>query len=139
MTTDPNTIQQFRSFSVRRIALMAGVACLGAAILFSAPSVSPQLSFSPATASAQNMQRPVGFADIVETVKPAVISVRIRSEANSRLLGLDGGNGITPPGSPMERFFRRFGLPDATPGTPNDQRPLRGGRAPVTGQKISTA
>ena len=134
MTTSPNTIQKFGTFSGRRIALMAGVAGLGAAILFSAPSISPRLSFSPAIANAQNMQRPVGFADIVETVKPAVISVRIRSEASSRLLGLDGGNGVLPPGSPMERFFRRFGLPDATPGTPNDQRPQRGGRVPVTGQ-----
>jgi len=134
MTTSPDTIQQIRSFSGRRIALMAGIAGLGAAILFSAPTISPRLSFGPATAIAQNMQRPVGFADIVETVKPAVISVRIRSEASSRLLGLDGGNGVIPPGSPMERFFRRFGLPDATPGTPNDQRPQRGGRIPVTGQ-----
>ena len=140
MTTGPNTVQKFGIFSGRRIALMAGVAGLGAAVLFSAPSITPRLSFSPAVAqaqsaqSAQNMQRPVGFADIVETVKPAVISVRIRSEASSRLMGLDGGSGIIPPGSPMERFFRRFGTPDTTPGTPNDQRPLRGGRAPVTGQ-----
>jgi serine protease Do len=35
------------------------------------------------------------------------------------------------PGSPMERFFRRFGLPDD--GSPNDQR-APGGRNQVTGQ-----
>ncbi len=131
MIASPNSPQKFRASSGRRIALLAGVTAVGAAVIFAAPTLSPKLSFSPPIAHAQNVQRPVGFADIVENVKPAVISVRIRSELNSRILGLDGGSGALPQGSPMERFFRRFGIPDGTPGQPEQRR---GGRTPVTGQ-----
>src|SRR5207302_6822928 len=134
MITSPNPPQKFYSFSGRRIALLAGITSLGAVVMLTVPTINSKLSLSPSVAHAQNVQRPVGFADIVESVKPAVISVRIRSEVSSRLMGLDGGSGALPQGSPMERFFRRFGIPDGTPGTPNDQRPSRGGRAPVTGQ-----
>ncbi len=47
-----------------------------------APTLDPSM-FQPALAQnvsqqAQQVQRPVGFADIVERVKPAVISVRVR-------------------------------------------------------------
>jgi serine protease Do len=57
------------------------------------------------------MQRPVGFADIVEKVKPSVISVRVKMDNGPRMMGFDGDSPF-PPGSPMERFFRRFGMPD---------------------------
>src|SRR5262249_42952770 len=60
---------------------------------------------------AQNAQRPVGFADIVEKVKPSVISVRVKMDGGPRMTGFDGESPF-PPGSPMERFFRRFGMPD---------------------------
>src|SRR5262245_48603711 len=112
MIANPNSPQKFRAFSGRRIALLVGVTAVGAAVMFAAPTISPKLGFSAPVAHAQNVQRPVGFADIVENVKPAVISVRIRSELTSRMLGLDGGSGALPQGSPMERFFRRFGIPD---------------------------
>ena len=52
------------------------------------------------------MQRPVGFADIVEKVKPSVISVRVKVE-NPRT-SLNTEDLPFPPGSPMERFFRQF-------------------------------
>jgi serine protease Do len=48
------------------------------------------------------------FADVVEKVKPAVVSVRVRSEAragNPRMSMEEFG---IAPGSPLERFFRRF-------------------------------
>jgi len=50
MTTGVNPPQNSRTFSGRRITLMAGVAGLGAAVLFSAPNVVPKLNFSPAIA-----------------------------------------------------------------------------------------
>ena len=74
-----------RSLSARRLALLATtVAGLGAAAIVVAPNWD---SFG-ATAHAQNLsekaqqitQKPVGFADIVEKVKPAVISVRVKME-----------------------------------------------------------
>src|SRR5262245_37186186 len=90
MSTGATPAQTSR-FSARRIALMAGVAGLGAAVLFAAPGFAPKGSLSPSVAYAQNVQRPVGFADIVETVKPAVISVRVKMDNGPKLMGFEGG------------------------------------------------
>jgi len=109
-----------RNLSARRVALLATtVAGLGAAALVLAPTFSPRGELFGSPAQAQNLsdkvhelaQRPVGFADIVEKVKPAVISVRVKMErpANSTLSEEDLP---FPPGSPFERFFRRFGMPN---------------------------
>jgi serine protease Do len=118
-----------RILSAHRLALLAGAAGLGATILFAGPGFDPSLTFTPA-AQAQNAQRPVGFADIVEKVKPAVISVRVKMDGGPKVTGFEGGLPF-PKGSPMDRFFRQFGFPDdlnpGTPGTP-------GGRQVITGQ-----
>jgi serine protease Do len=80
-------------------------------------------------ALAQNVSRqasevkgPVGFADIVETVKPAVISVRVKI-AEPQLSSDEG----LPRG--FERFFRRFG-PDGIPGMPGMPHGGDGPRGP---------
>jgi len=120
-----------RTLSARRMALLATtIAGFGAAAFF-APYAAPSTGFFAGSAQAQNLsqqaqqlsQRPVGFADIVEKVKPAVISVRVKVErpANS---SLSEDELPFPPGSPFERFFRRFGMPN------NGQ----GGHEVVTGQ-----
>lgn len=50
------------------------------------------------------------FADVVAKVKPAVVSVRVKvAEAASADSGPSGEEFNFPPGSPMERFFKRFG------------------------------
>ena len=117
-------VSAFKSRSTpRRLALMAGVAGLGAAVLLGAPSFVPH---SPSaiygTAYAQNVQRPVGFADIVDQVKPAVISVRVKMDGGQRLTSFD--NIPIPRGTPMDRFFQRApqrGTPDDTRRSPNRQ------------------
>jgi serine protease Do len=120
--------------TARRLALLAGVAGLSATVLFAGPSFAPKAGFPSMTAAyaqTQNAQRPVGFADIVEKVKPAVISVRVKMNAGPRVMSFNNReNSPLQPGSPMERFFRRFGLPDDA--FPNEQR-TPGGRQ-VTGQ-----
>ncbi|HLN11300.1 MAG TPA: Do family serine endopeptidase [Xanthobacteraceae bacterium] len=97
--------------SGRRVVLLASVACLGAAVLFSAPG-SHNLPAISGRVHAAEPARPVGFADIVEKVKPAVMAVRVKMDAGPKtmLFGDDGPQ--IPPGSPFERFFRRFGAPD---------------------------
>ena len=98
--------------SARRLVLLASVAVLGAGVLFSgAEFATKPNAFLAAPAYAQSTQRPVGFADIVEKVKPSVISVRVKVEGGARTMSFDGDSPF-PPGSPMERFFRRFGSPD---------------------------
>ena len=70
------------------------------------------------SAQAQGLQRPVGFADIVEKVKPAVVSVRVKVDGGPRTTGFEGDLPF-PKGSPMDRFFRQFGSPDdGDPGIP---------------------
>ena len=57
--------------------------------------------------------QPVGFADIVERVKPSVISVRVKI-AERASASSEGGSpeaSPVPPGSPMGRFFTRFAAP----------------------------
>src|SRR5205807_8238879 len=127
-------------FSLRKFALMASVvAGLGAAVYGFAPSHGPIDVFtSSAHAQVNNEVRkvaqPVGFADIVERVKPSVISVKVN--INEKLASKDKDDSANKdedspfqPGSPMERFFRRFGGPDGLP--PGLRGGPRGGRGPV--------
>jgi len=72
------------------------------------------------------VQAPVGFADIVAKVKPAVISVRVKVDSKPATTGF-GNNPDVPPG--LREFFRRFGMPDLPPGMPR-----RGGHNPLMGQ-----
>src|SRR5260370_21473013 len=70
-------------FSARKFALMASVvAGLGVAVYGFSPSHGPVDIFtSPAHAQVnnevRNVEKPVGFADIVERVKPSGISVKV--------------------------------------------------------------
>jgi serine protease Do len=108
-----------RGLSARRLALSATtIAGLGAAALLVAPNL-PSVDLFAGSAHAQNLsneaqqlpQRPVGFADIVEKVKPAVISVRVKMERTDNSMSGDEELPF-PPGSPFERFFKRFGMPN---------------------------
>src|SRR5437879_4645903 len=125
-------------FSARKFALMASVvAGLGAAVYGFSPQGPVDVFTSAAHAQVNNevrkVERPIGFADIVERVKPSVISVKINIADKSSKD--DSANkdedSPFPPGSPMERFFRRFGGPD---GLPPGLRGGPRGRGPVTGQ-----
>jgi serine protease Do len=110
-----------RILSARRVLLLAGVAGLSASLAAGA-NLMPSRTGSTLTgiAYAQDAQRPVGFADIVEKVKPAVISVRVKVDTGARMMGLEG-NPASPPNSEMERFFRRFGTPDSEQRAPRNR------------------
>jgi serine protease Do len=75
----------------------------------SAPTTSPggqSGNLSP-RASAQAPAIP-NFIDLVQAVKPAVVSIRVKADATPRITSGDGG--VNPfEGTPFERFFRRFG------------------------------
>src|SRR2546423_1640981 len=71
--------------SARKFALMASVAAgLGVAAYGFGPSTDPVAFSSPAHAQVNNevskVQKPVGFADIVERVKPSVSSVKVTTD-----------------------------------------------------------
>src|SRR5579863_207097 len=122
----PFNLQARRSlFSARKIALMASVvAGLGAAVYgFDFSPDGFDILVSPAHAQVNTdvskVAQPIGFADIVQRVKPSVISVKVTmkdrvADANDRDDGSDQS------GPPMERFFRQFGGPESTrPGPRN--------------------
>jgi serine protease Do len=127
-------------FSARKFALMASVvAGLGVAVYGFSPSSGPVDIFTSAAHAQVNNEvrkvaQPVGFADIVERVKPSVISVKVNINEKASKDDSANKDEDTPfqPGSPMERFFRRFGGPDGLP--PGMRGGPRGGRGQVTGQ-----
>lgn len=119
------------SLGGRRLMLLGTtILSLGAAALIVAPDAARHAALAQnVTQQAQTAARPAGFADIVEKVKPAVISVRVKVDRGPQLSSDDGELPL-PPG--FERFFRRFGSPDQMPGQ-QGQRGQRG-RSFSTGQ-----
>src|SRR3981081_3289929 len=138
--TDLSSLPSYRAprrslFSLRKFALVASVAAgLGVAIYGFSPSQGPVDVFSSAAHAQVNnevrkVQQPVGFADIVERVKPSVISVKVNiGDKGAKDDSANNDDSPFQPGSPMERFFRRFGGPDGLP--PG----LKGGPRGVRGQ-----
>src|SRR5580700_7280853 len=77
---------QRQPLSARRLVLLASVAAIGGAVLLTGPGgyqASLPAWTSAASAADSTLQHPVGFADIVAKVKPAVISVRVKIDAAS--------------------------------------------------------
>jgi serine protease Do len=112
------------------------MASVGAGLGLAAYGFAPQagktdLFTTPAHAQVNHdvskVDHPVGFADIVERVRPSVISVKVRIK--DKVTASDDDLPFQP-GSPMERFFRRFGGPDGLPPGLRGRR----GHGVVTGQ-----
>ena len=112
--------QKFRGgLTGRRLVLLATAAALvvgGVAV--GHRSTLPALTSQAVAQGAP--QRPVGFADIVEKVKPSVISVRVKVDNGPQSMGT---NDAFPPGSPFDRFFRRFGPEGFGPDGPRGEGP----------------
>src|SRR3954464_13853246 len=104
--------QKARILPMRRFALLATtVAGLAVGGFLVSPTLSPYAPMAHAqnlSQEAQNVARPAGFADIVEKVKPAVISVRVKMRTDAKASADD--ELPFPKGSPMEKFFKRFGM-----------------------------
>jgi len=125
-----------RVLSARRAILLATtIVSLGAAALVVAPGLNLQGGYPAAlaqnlTEQAHKVAAPIGFADIVEKVKPAVISVRVRVDGGQQTTGL--GDNDVPPG--LREFFRRFGMPDMPNGNGQGMPQQNHGRNIITGQ-----
>jgi serine protease Do len=114
-----------QALSARRLVLLATVAGLGVAGAAVGPNVLHQnLPTYTAANAAEIARRPAGFADLVEKVKPAVISVRVKMDARAEMMGFDGDMPL-PPNSQMQRFFHHFGMPNGE-NTPDKRRPPNG-------------
>jgi len=122
--TQTNPSNKPRALTGRRIALLASVAGIGAALALAGPNGFSGGQFGMPTAhaadsaAAQPLAHPQGFADLVAKVKPAVISVRvtIAAAADSHLMpqqefgdNEDQRQVPVQPGSPLDKFFQQFG------------------------------
>jgi serine protease Do len=111
-TRDNQLVRKF--LAPRRLALLASAASIGIAVLVG--GIGPQTQtkspgwISSAAAATETAREPRGFADLVEKVKPAVISVRVRFDAQRTGTKEDDETMPFRQGSPFERFFRQFGF-----------------------------
>src|SRR3954468_18705605 len=120
--------QNFRSRALASVAAVAIVAsgAVGAALYEGQPALA-QTAKAPITV---NAQAPATFADVVDQVKPAVVSVRVKVEN-----AMTDGDGLTssqlenvPP--QLREFFRRFGengMPGDARRGPRQRREVRQG------------
>lgn len=107
---------------IRSRSLLLGAVALGA--LAEAGTIANFALVAPSQAMAQNITTspaaPVvvpgqtSFADLVDKVKPAVVSVRVKIAVEDEENPIMQQFGF-PPGSPFEEFFRRFGGPEQRP------------------------
>ncbi len=114
MTQRNSTPTKSTVLTARRLTLLASVGAIGAVMLLAGPGYwQSEFGPPPASAAEQAMQHPVGFADIVAKVKPAVISVRVKIPASAEpaLLQQNRDDEQVPvqPGSPLDKFFQQFG------------------------------
>ena len=134
----PANSKQPRALRARRLALMASVAGVGAVVLLAGPGFyrPAGLGFGAPSARAAEttLQHPVGFADIVAKVKPAVISVRVKisAAAEPAVMQHNGDDETIPfaPGSPLDKFFQQFGDHDRQHG----QNGIPPGHPTITGE-----
>ncbi|MGB8894660.1 MAG: serine peptidase, partial [Pseudolabrys sp.] len=89
-------VNKKRILPARRLVLLATVTSLAAATLVVGFELRQHNVLAVTAAAAENMNRPVGFADIVEKVKPAVVAVRVKADANAKTTGFDGNSPFPP-------------------------------------------
>jgi serine protease Do len=90
---------------------------LGAVALATLGGVAYETSFVPVSAAAttttQPAAGPASFADVVDRVRPAVVSVKVKMTDSDPVDDEDGqGMPDFPRNSPFYHFFRHFGMPD---------------------------
>jgi serine protease Do len=130
VTNVPTVRNSRRILSARRIVLLATISGLAAGAVLAGSGVQVQLPHFASVHAAESAQRMIGFADLVDKVKPTVISVRVKVDAGAKMMDFDG-NLPFPPNSPMQRFFRRFGMPYGESTPDNQSQPHH---RPMTGQ-----
>ena len=114
----------------RRLTLLGSAAALAIAVLVAGPGGyyrSDLAAIGVSAHAAEAAQHPAGFADLVAKVKPAVISVRVKIVGSAKTASTDQDNTLPfPPGSPLEKFFKQFGLPNMPNGNHPNRRMMTG-------------
>ena len=101
------------TYSVRS-ALLASVFTLGMAATLATGAIVGDARMAFAEPVRVDAPAPADFSAVVESVKPAVVSVQVKSKVNpvsDRPGRHRRGFGERPDGPPLDEFFRRFGEP----------------------------
>ncbi len=116
-------------------------ALLGATAVVAVAGVALPQAFAPNAAVAQTQTQsaqPTSFADTVDRVKGAVVSVKVSIVETSADNEDNPGVPQLQPGDPLYRFFKRFGGGEGMPGMPGgEQQRERHGMALGSGFIIS--
>ena len=103
-------IEVQRSCTWRGFPITLSLVALAIAARLTAPDLLIGSRAVAAEVDAVDAPAPIGFADIVARVKPAVVGVRVKIE--EARASDDGQQKIPfPPSAPFDRFFRQFGIP----------------------------
>lgn len=119
-----------KSTAGKRFAAAAASVAIASAIGLGAVTSGTVPVFAEAV-RVETQQQQLGFADVVEKVSPAVVSVRVKATVQPAAAGPDGmfGRGFEnlPDDHPMKRFFRDFRGFENNPRAERN-RPNRGNR-----------
>jgi serine protease Do len=98
------------------LALLIGIGGVSTAYVFTGQTVSAQAQLQNAAQIVvpQTVQPHAGFADLVEAVKPAVVSILVEAQESPRVMRRGGGEfnfnfPDLPEGHPFQDFFDQFG------------------------------
>ncbi|GAA0591386.1 Do family serine endopeptidase [Paenochrobactrum glaciei] len=125
------------SYFRKSVAAIALTATVTGGIFALPPVISAYAEPVTVTAAAQP-----GFADLVEKVRPAVVSVRVKSQVqavdNSGPQFFGQGFDQLPDGHPLKRFFRDFGFgPQGEKQRPEQRKGKRGEGRPGHARPVS--
>ncbi|MCW1840592.1 Do family serine endopeptidase [Prosthecomicrobium hirschii] len=130
--------------AARRKTLLAGVLSLGLvgtlaaeSLFVGTPAAKAQTVTAPGVPQNGHAINTFSFADVVDRVGPAVVSIRVKADQPRQFMSDIFPD--VPEGSPLERFFREWqdrGGPNGGPGERGNRRGEgpRGNNAPVTSQ-----
>ena len=116
-----------RSFKRHLLAGAAALAIIASGSAYTLRAYSADVG-SPfgATSAARVPATPIsmpGFSDLVTAVKPAVVSVRVRADAGGHAM-VSEGDANPFEGTPFEKYFKNFGLPNDNGAQRGPQRRL---------------
>jgi serine protease Do len=136
-----------RWLGVSALALLVGVGGVSTAFVMTGQAATAQVQPAAQIVVPNEAQPHAGFADLVEAVKPAVVSILVEAEESGQNVQRGGGQfnfnfPDLPPDSPFRDFFDQFGDqfgggPGGGPKGPNGEAPPRHYMAAGSGFVIS--
>jgi serine protease Do len=102
--SSPRASARVRTAFLAGVASVALLAATATGFVVATPSIA-----APVPAPNETFQAPPSFADVIQQVTPAVVSVKVLTKVSPQNMQFDGnGNPGAPGFDPFQRFFRQF-------------------------------